>query len=646
MIKTTDIEINQKKIFCIGANKTGTTSIESILSSLGYKMGDQTTGENLLKEWSVRNFEPIINFCKTAEAFQDIPFSLDFTYEAMDIAFPNSKFILTVRNDKNEWFDSLIRFHSKLRGMLLGEEKLPTTEELKMAPYNYEGFMWDAMHLTLGIDKTTLYDRKIYTDNYEQYNNKVKEYFKHRPDDLLVLNISHHNAMEKLYHFLDEEYNGESMPHLNSSKIENDKKTNVETEKSNIPISFISEKDIMKNWEGGLSKPLVSICCITYNHEKFIAEALDSFLMQKTDFPFEIIIDDDYSTDNTAVVIREYVEKFPNIISANLRKVNVGATKNAYGCFNRTQGEYLALCEGDDYWTDCNKLQYQINKMKEYPKSNISFHPVKIINSLNLTQNEFHRIANNHKYAYIDNDEVVYAKHYKDTKLIYPDFIMSRIENLLPTSSIIIKKDILKNLPSFFQNAPALDYFFQILGIADGGALYLNQVMSAYRLHPKGMSTSNMNDKKKIINFEIDMSYTLIKMDKYLYPTLHSEFRDTLSMRWDRFTTAKEFSSKELIILYSKFHPYLSLDQKKYFIRKIIDINIDYPLTATEIDAIRDTAITLETIDINISYKLMNIAHLNRPKGPFIKQKLDNYKNILSSLNTQISNIQTSLHPG
>ena len=77
------------KVFCIGENKTGTTTVEAVLASLGYKIGSQEKGERLLRAWAVRNFEPIVKLCKTADAFQDIPFSSDFTYEILDYVFPN-----------------------------------------------------------------------------------------------------------------------------------------------------------------------------------------------------------------------------------------------------------------------------------------------------------------------------------------------------------------------------------------------------------------------------------------------------------------------------------------------------------------------------------------------------------------------------
>ncbi len=130
----------------------------------------------------------------------------------------------------------------------------------------------------------------------------------------------------------------------------------------------------MQNRKGDIATPLVSVCTITYNHEKYIVEAIDSFLMQKTNFPFEIVIDDDCSTDDNAKTIRGYADKYPNIIKANLREKNIGMVANGMENLKRARGEYIALCEGDDYWTDPEKLQTQTDEMRKHPNINLCFH--------------------------------------------------------------------------------------------------------------------------------------------------------------------------------------------------------------------------------------------------------------------------------
>jgi hypothetical protein len=216
LIKRVKMKFFRKKtkVFCIGQNKTGTTSIEAVLKLLDYQMGNQAVGEALVTEWGDRDFKNIIKLVKSADAFQDVPFSNNFTYIILDYVFPKSKFILTVRDDKDTWYNSLTRFHTKL----LKTDGLPTVDDLKKFPYRYKGWLWDGNRLKFGIDESELYDYKIYTDHYESYNNTVKEYFYHRPNDLLIINLKDKDVMKRLYKFLDIPYNGEELPHLNASK--------------------------------------------------------------------------------------------------------------------------------------------------------------------------------------------------------------------------------------------------------------------------------------------------------------------------------------------------------------------------------------------------------------------------------------------
>lgn len=131
----------------------------------------------------------------------------------------------------------------------------------------------------------------------------------------------------------------------------------------------ITQEQIMQNWNGEI--PLVSISCITYNHEPYIVQALDGFLMQKTSFPFEVLVHDDASTDRTADIIREYEKKFPEIIKPLYEEENQwikGRRGSAEFNFPRAKGKYIALCEGDDYWIDENKLQMQVDFLEKNPE--------------------------------------------------------------------------------------------------------------------------------------------------------------------------------------------------------------------------------------------------------------------------------------
>lgn len=127
-----------------------------------------------------------------------------------------------------------------------------------------------------------------------------------------------------------------------------------------------------------MNTPLVSICCITYNHAQFIRKCLDGFLMQQTDFPIEILIHDDCSTDGTTEIIREYEAKYPDLIfplyeEENQYQQGKAAEIDFYN-YRRARGKYIAYCEGDDYWTDPLKLQKQVDFMEANPEYSICWH--------------------------------------------------------------------------------------------------------------------------------------------------------------------------------------------------------------------------------------------------------------------------------
>ena len=148
----------------------------------------------------------------------------------------------------------------------------------------------------------------------------------------------------------------------------------------------ITEKEIMKNWKGDTNNPVLSVCCITYNHEKYINEAIDSFLMQETDFPFEIVIGEDCSTDNTRKIVEKYKEMYPNIIKLIVSENNVGMQANGQRTMDACKGEYIAACEGDDYWTDKNKLQIQKDFLESNPEYIICYTDVEAFNENGIIQ--------------------------------------------------------------------------------------------------------------------------------------------------------------------------------------------------------------------------------------------------------------------
>ncbi|MDH4203787.1 MAG: hypothetical protein OEV87_12970 [Phycisphaerae bacterium] len=191
----------QGKVFCIGFNKTGTTSIGQALIEFGYSLGSQSVAEMLLIDWHRQDFDRLIRFCQTADAFQDIPFSLPGTYRHIDEAFPDAKFILTVRDTEQQWFQSLVRFHTKWFSS--DKSRLPDENDLKNALYLYKGSVLDAMRMVFNYPTVALYDEAYYTQLYQQHNQEVTEYFKDKTGKLLKLNLSHPIAYQELAAFLN-----------------------------------------------------------------------------------------------------------------------------------------------------------------------------------------------------------------------------------------------------------------------------------------------------------------------------------------------------------------------------------------------------------------------------------------------------------
>ncbi len=205
---------NKPKVFGIGNNKTGTTSLKNAMQDLGFKVGKQRPAERMHHDWAKRDFEPIVEFCKTAEFFQDIPFSKPFTFIALDQAYPNSKFILTVRDNPEQWYNSLTKFHTKLWGK---EGKMPTKEDLKEATYIYKGWAWEMSRYDYETPENEPYNKEILIQSYIDYNRQVKDYFRYRQNDLLILNVSKPTAYQDLCEFLGVKSDKKDFPWANKT---------------------------------------------------------------------------------------------------------------------------------------------------------------------------------------------------------------------------------------------------------------------------------------------------------------------------------------------------------------------------------------------------------------------------------------------
>ena len=192
----------------------------------------------------------------------------------------------------------------------------------------------------------------------------------------------------------------------------------------------------MAKWHGDARNPLVSINCITYNHEAYIAQTLDSFLIQKTNFPFEILINDDASKDHTAEIIKQYEIKFSQIIKPIYQKENQFSQRvNVLGINNkRAKGKYIALCEGDDYWTDPNKLQRQFDQLEKNP----SYAAVAENGIILFTHSGEKRLFSNEPERNISLNELLIRRRFPTASVMYREQLNEYIDNHSFTVDTII----------------------------------------------------------------------------------------------------------------------------------------------------------------------------------------------------------------
>lgn len=233
--------------------------------------------------------------------------------------------------------------------------------------------------------------------------------------------------------------------------------------------------------------PIVSICCTAYNHENYIRSAIEGFLMQRTSFPNEIIIHDDASTDNTAKIIKEYAVKYPDLIIPILQTENQISKKLGSNLvrfvFPRATGKYFALCDGDDFWTDPLKLQKQVDELEKYHDCHICFHPASVYDD--AEKKTIKIVGKNDNFG----------------RILSPRDVILGGGGFMPTCSLVINRIVFDNLPDWFIKVPVSDYYLQILGSLNGGALFLEETMSVYRTNVKGSWTDRFNNADLRLNF-------------------------------------------------------------------------------------------------------------------------------------------------
>src|SRR5699024_6205999 len=164
----------------------GTTSLKKAFKDLGFIVGNQRIAELLMFFYFTDHLWPIVQYCRSAQVFQDVPFSLSETYKYLDDAYPNSKFILSVRDTPEQWYHSFTKFHAKK----FGNGNIPTADDLKNANYVMKGAVWKTFQKVYQTPENDPYNKDMLINHYINHNSAIREYFKGRPDALVVINLS------------------------------------------------------------------------------------------------------------------------------------------------------------------------------------------------------------------------------------------------------------------------------------------------------------------------------------------------------------------------------------------------------------------------------------------------------------------------
>lgn len=237
----------------------------------------------------------------------------------------------------------------------------------------------------------------------------------------------------------------------------------------------------------------VTIRCITYNHGKFIRQALDSFLMQRVNFKYEIVIHDDASTDDTADIIREYEAKYPEIIKAVYQTENqYSKNKNISRFFEHLmEGEYTAFCEGDDFWTDADKLQLQVDYLEAHPECSFTFHNAEII------------FVDGTRYKQFLPDKILKSKIWKNHDLALDAGELIEL-GFIPTASIVARTELVKNRVPFCEHQVCGDLPLRLFLSLHGNAYYFNKTMSAYRIGNINSASGQAGASKEKMKATVD----------------------------------------------------------------------------------------------------------------------------------------------
>jgi len=228
-----------------------------------------------------------------------------------------------------------------------------------------------------------------------------------------------------------------------------------------------------------MQKSKLTVVTTTYNQEKFIKDCIEGIVNQKTSFPFQLIISDDCSTDETRNIIKEYQKKYPDIVKPIFREKNLGAMGNFVQTLNEVHTEYVALCDGDDYWTDMSKLQKQVDFLDKNKDYTICYHLTKVVFEDNSEEPSVYPLCD-------------------ETEQTFKDLLSG---NNIPANTVVYRW-LFKDKDSFIKEFPddiiPGDYYVHLMHGRKGKIHLINKQMSIYRRQKDGMWYETIKSGPKI----------------------------------------------------------------------------------------------------------------------------------------------------
>ena len=286
--------------------------------------------------------------------------------------------------------------------------------------------------------------------------------------------------------------------------------------------------------------PKVSVLMLTYNQEKYIDEAIRSVILQKTDFPFELVIGNDASTDRTGAICSAWKEKYPEQIVLFNRAENLGLQQNFIQTYAHCRGTYIAICEGDDFWIDKHKLQKQADFLDTHPDYSACFH----------------RVVN----YYEDKGTKSLSNGGQKGDMDIIDLARS---NYISNVSSMFRYGLFGPLPSWFAEVSTYDYAIHLLNAQYGKVHYMSKPMAVYRQHGSAIWSQAGTDKKLNIALKIrELLLDYFKENQPVYDTLlHAHTQVALALiryykSQGRTSEAEEMEKKIL-----SYHPQWTIEE-------------------------------------------------------------------------------------